>query len=159
MSYHQVVAATQHGKTSHRSGIDARNVWFRLKLWFKWRKTMGISKNQWKVRIGLSRDSEGDVAKKGRRVQDGTYRNRRSLGMLFRVALLAGTLFLLQSSTPSTNAIARLQQKIDAGEIKLQFDEKNGYLRSLLSELKIPVESQILVYSKTSFQRDLISPG
>jgi hypothetical protein len=79
--------------------------------------------------------------------------------MLLRVALLAGTLFLLQSSTPSTNAIARLQQKIDTGEIKLQFDEKNGYLRSLLSELKIPVESQILVYSKTSFQRDLISPG
>jgi hypothetical protein len=38
---------------------------------------MGISKNQWKVRIGLSRDSDGDVAKKGRRVQGGTYRNRR----------------------------------------------------------------------------------
>ncbi len=31
------------------------------------------------------------------------------------------------------------------------------YLRSLLQELKIPIESQVLVFSKTSFQRDLIS--
>jgi hypothetical protein len=78
--------------------------------------------------------------------------------MLSRLALLAIALVTLQSSTPPTNAIARLQNKIDSGAVRLQFDEKNGYLRSLLEELKIPVESQVLVFSKTSFQRDLISP-
>jgi hypothetical protein len=79
--------------------------------------------------------------------------------MFLRVALLALTLVAFQSSTPATNAIARLQEKIDSGSVKLQFDEKNGYLPSLLKELKIPVESQVLVFSKTSFQRDLISPA
>src|SRR5438105_11584080 len=81
------------------------------------------------------------------------------MSMIFRLGIIVVALSALQSSVASTNAIVRLQGKIDSGEIKLQFDEKNGYLRSLLSELKIPVESQILVYSKTSFQRDLISPG
>src|SRR4029077_14771720 len=64
----------------------------------------------------------------------------------------------LQSSAAPTNAIVRLQEKIDSGAVKVQFDEKDGYLRSLLQELKIPIESQVLVFSKTSFQRDLISP-
>jgi hypothetical protein len=78
--------------------------------------------------------------------------------LVYRIALAAFTLSILQSSTPATNAIARLQEKIDSGAVKLQFDEKSGYLPSLLKELKIPVESQVLVFSKTSFQRDLISP-
>ena len=38
---------------------------------------MGISKKQYKVRIGLSRDSDADIATKGRRVQNGTYSNPR----------------------------------------------------------------------------------
>jgi hypothetical protein len=78
--------------------------------------------------------------------------------MLLRVALLVLTLLAFQSSTPATNAIVGLQEKIDSGAVKLQFDERNGYLPSLLKELRIPVESQVLVFSKTSFQRDLISP-
>src|SRR6478672_10738304 len=73
---------------------------------------------------------------------------RRCIRMFLRVALLVLTLVAFQSSTPATNAIARLQEKIDSGSVKLQFDEKNGYLPSLLKELKIPVESQVLVFSK-----------
>lgn len=56
------------------------------------------------------------------------------------------------------NRIDKLQEKMDSGEVRLEFDLKNGYLRSLLDVLNIPIESQMLVFSKTSFQRDLISP-
>ena len=56
------------------------------------------------------------------------------------------------------NRIDKLQEKMDSGELRLEFDQKYGYLRSLLNALNIPIESQMLVFSKTSFQRDLISP-
>jgi hypothetical protein len=62
------------------------------------------------------------------------------------------------SSETPFDAIAQLQQKIDSGTTTLQFETKGGYLRSLLRELAIPVASQVLVFSKTSSQRALISP-
>lgn len=58
----------------------------------------------------------------------------------------------------STDAIARLQQQIDAGKAKLGHDERHGYLEAVLKALGVPVSSQTLVFSKTSFQRDLIAP-
>lgn len=61
------------------------------------------------------------------------------------------------TSSPS-ESIARLQQAMDAGGIRLQFDAKGGYLRSVLRALNIPLASQSLVFSRTSFQRQLISP-
>ena len=79
--------------------------------------------------------------------------------MIYRLVVLIAAFSVLQSSTPSSNDILKLQDKINSGTVKLQFDEEHGYLRSLLSELNVPVESQVLVYSKTSFQRDLISPA
>jgi hypothetical protein len=57
-----------------------------------------------------------------------------------------------------TDAIAHLQQKIDSGELKLNFDPDWGYLPSVLKALHIPASSQSLVYSKTSFQLDKIAP-
>lgn len=54
--------------------------------------------------------------------------------------------------------ISRLQKRIDAGEVKLEYDKKSGYLASVLKELNVPVSSQMLVFSKTSFQRQYISP-
>lgn len=54
--------------------------------------------------------------------------------------------------------ISKLQKKIDSGETKLEWDEKYGYLPALLKELHLPVSSQMLVYSKTSLQRERISP-
>ncbi len=56
------------------------------------------------------------------------------------------------------DAIARLQQKMDAGQVKLEFDAKWGYLPSLLAQLGIKTDSQMLVFSKTSFQAPKISP-
>ena len=54
--------------------------------------------------------------------------------------------------------ITALQERITRGEVKLQFDEKFGYLPALLDALRIETNSQMLVFSKTSFQRERISP-
>src|SRR4051812_26344819 len=54
------------------------------------------------------------------------------------------------------SAVSKLQKRIDAGEVKLRWDEKYGYLPSLLKELHLPVSSQMLVFSKTSLQRERI---
>jgi len=55
--------------------------------------------------------------------------------------------------------VAKLQQRIDRGEAKLDFRSPNGFLLSVLRELNVPVSSQTLVFSKTSFQQSLISPS
>jgi hypothetical protein len=62
------------------------------------------------------------------------------------------------SKSPDTGPVARLQQKIDQGAIDFAHDPKFGYLPALLRSLNIPVSSQMLVFSKTSFQRERISP-
>jgi hypothetical protein len=62
------------------------------------------------------------------------------------------------SSAELSDPVATLQHKLDAGQLKLTYDAKTGYLPALLRALNIPVSSQVLVFSKTSFQRNLISP-
>lgn len=59
----------------------------------------------------------------------------------------------------SSDPIAELQRRLDAGDAALRFEARHGYLRSLLDALGVPVESQMLVYSKTSLQRRRIHPG
>ena len=54
--------------------------------------------------------------------------------------------------------VARLQAAIDAGEATLEFSDEHGYLPSVLQSLGIPESSQMLVFSKTSFQLRRISP-
>ena len=54
--------------------------------------------------------------------------------------------------------IARLQRRLEQGDVELQHDEKHGYLLSVLAELDVPRESQTLVFSKTSLQARQISP-
>lgn len=61
--------------------------------------------------------------------------------------------------TPDTSPIARLQTKLESGAISLSRDERFGYLRAILRELKVPEASQMLVFSKTSFQRERIAPN
>jgi hypothetical protein len=63
------------------------------------------------------------------------------------------------STAPTRNAVARLQQRLSAGQVRLDYDDKVGYLRSLLRELNVPVSSQTLVFSKTSLQRERIKPA
>jgi hypothetical protein len=55
--------------------------------------------------------------------------------------------------TADTDTVVdRLNQKLREGSAKLVFDEKTGYLKSVLDLLNVPVESQVLVYTQTSLQ-------
>jgi hypothetical protein len=55
------------------------------------------------------------------------------------------------------NRIWRMQEKIDSGKLKLQWEPRWGYLRSLLKALDIDLSTQTLVFSKTSLQTAHIS--
>ena len=63
------------------------------------------------------------------------------------------------SATPPRNPIVTLQGRLDSGKAKLESEPVFGHLRALLRELDVPVSSQVLVFSKTSLQRDRISPA
>lgn len=56
------------------------------------------------------------------------------------------------------NRISRLQAKLDDAETKLSYVTDQGYLPALLEALCVPVETQMLVFSKTSLQRARIAP-
>jgi hypothetical protein len=61
-------------------------------------------------------------------------------------------------SGPAThNRVWRLKQQLESGAVKLTWEPKQGYLRSLLHALDISVDSQVLVFSKTSLQTGYIS--
>jgi hypothetical protein len=62
------------------------------------------------------------------------------------------------STSKPDNVVTRLQKRMDAGQVKLSFSDDHGYLPAVLKELGIPASSQMLVFSKTSLQRDRISP-
>lgn len=58
-----------------------------------------------------------------------------------------------------SDPVSVLQQKLKAGEMTLRYDRRWGYLPDLLRHLDINTDSQMLVFSKTSFQAALISPA
>ena len=61
------------------------------------------------------------------------------------------------STSDSNTVVDELNRKLADGSAKLAFDEKTGYLKSVLDLLKIPVESQVLVYTQTSQQANHIT--
>lgn len=83
------------------------------------------------------------------------------LSSLFGCVLLAADFerdpIRYSDATPQ-NPITRLQERLEQGKAKLEFEEHFGYLRSVLKELQVPLSSQTLVFSKTSLQRNRISP-
>jgi len=62
------------------------------------------------------------------------------------------------SKSKPNDPIADLEARISGGTSTLTFDDSHGYLKALLKELDIPISSQSLVFSKTSFQRQWINP-
>jgi len=56
------------------------------------------------------------------------------------------------ASRPTTDAVAELNRRIDAASASLAFDNETGYLRPVLEALHVPIESQMLVMSKTGVQ-------
>ena len=60
---------------------------------------------------------------------------------------------------PRTDRVAALNERLRTGEATLRFDRRRGFLPAVLDTLDVPVESQTLVFSKTSLQSDFIGPG
>ncbi len=54
--------------------------------------------------------------------------------------------------------IAIMQERINSGDLVLEFDERHGYLPAVLDALEIPLSSQTLIFSRTSLQTNLITP-
>ena len=61
------------------------------------------------------------------------------------------------SAGPVRNVVSELNQNILDGAVRLEFNGRSGYLRSVLDALDIPIESQVAVYSKTSRQAEMIT--
>jgi hypothetical protein len=61
------------------------------------------------------------------------------------------------SKGPVTDRVTDLNRQIQDGSVRLKFDGPSGYLRSTLEALKVPVESQVALFSQNSSQGDLIS--
>lgn len=62
------------------------------------------------------------------------------------------------SQASPTDPIAQLQKQLEGGEIKLQREGESGVLKDLLRVLKVPVSSQLLVFSKSSANARFIKP-
>ncbi|MDE3153728.1 MAG: hypothetical protein KGN76_01435 [Acidobacteriota bacterium] len=58
---------------------------------------------------------------------------------------------------PHTDAVAKLMQGMADGTVTLTYEPSNGYLLSLLKALDVPLQSQLTVFSQTSFQASLIN--
>ena len=58
----------------------------------------------------------------------------------------------------ATGPVAQLIKRIEAGEVKMKHDPVHGWLPALLKELGVSQKSQMLLFSKTSLQRNYISP-
>jgi hypothetical protein len=62
------------------------------------------------------------------------------------------------SKSSPNNSVSKLVSQLADKSRSLKYDPQLGYLSALLDALDIPAESQMLVFSKTSMQRDRISP-
>ena len=60
---------------------------------------------------------------------------------------------------PLKDPVARLQQRMEQGQARLEYTAPGGYLLSVLKQLHVQPSSQTLVFSKTSFQFQHISPA
>jgi hypothetical protein len=60
-------------------------------------------------------------------------------------------------TAPTRDRVAELNRQIEQGRVSLTFDAGSGYLRSVMNALRVPVESQLLVFSETSAQAEQIN--
>ncbi len=75
--------------------------------------------------------------------------------------LLVSAVVALRAQAPETSAsdaLGRFGSRLASGAATLDYVEGAGYLPSLLAQLGISIDSQVLVFSKTSFQHALINP-
>jgi hypothetical protein len=60
---------------------------------------------------------------------------------------------------PTTDAVVGVNRRLESGELQLAVTPETGYLRSVLAAFDIPIESQILVFTKTGVQSQFTSPA
>jgi len=58
----------------------------------------------------------------------------------------------------TTDVVAALNTRVQSGQVSLPFDETTGYLKPVLDALNVGVDSQLVVFSKTSLQSSFIQP-
>jgi hypothetical protein len=63
------------------------------------------------------------------------------------------------SSAPVSNAVDDLNRKLEDGSARLTFEGRSGYLQSAIDALELPIDSQLLLFSKGSLQGRLVGPS
>ena len=61
------------------------------------------------------------------------------------------------STAPLANVVVDVNRKLQDGTAQLKFEGRSGYLQSALEALEIAVDSQVLVFSRTSLQAKRIN--
>jgi len=56
------------------------------------------------------------------------------------------------------DVVTEMQRNLSAASSTLTFEGTQGYLRALLTRLNVPVESQVLIFSKTGIQHPFTTP-
>ncbi len=88
-----------------------------------------------------------------------------TLELLLALPIIAGTgLFYEEapihySDTEARDPLALLVEQIEKGDLVMDTSSDRDFLRDLLTKLEIPIATQMLVYSKTSFQNTRILPA
>jgi hypothetical protein len=57
-----------------------------------------------------------------------------------------------------SDVVTMLSREVKEGKTTIAFEGQQGYLRSLLERLNVPVESQLLLFSKTGIQNAHTTP-
>jgi len=61
------------------------------------------------------------------------------------------------STAPVNNVVVDVNKKLQDGTLQFTFDSRSGYLRSALEAFQLPLDSQLLVFSRVSLQGKRIS--
>lgn len=63
------------------------------------------------------------------------------------------------TDSDANDPASKLVRQIESGAVKIDTSDDQAFLRDLLAKLDVPIASQVLVYSKTSFQNGRIAPS
>jgi hypothetical protein len=63
------------------------------------------------------------------------------------------------STRPTATAVDALSVRLQSGQVNLPFETVSGHLKPVLDALDVRVDSQVVVFSKTSLQSNQIRPG
>jgi hypothetical protein len=62
------------------------------------------------------------------------------------------------STRATTDVVNALHTRVQSGQVNLPYDDTTGYLKPILDALNVSVDSQMVVFSKTSLQQRIIQP-